>query len=247
MDTAPNSPMARALLRIRPYSSAHLMLGSVTRRKICQPLAPRMRAASSCALPCACINGISSRATKGKVTNTVASTMPGTAKITCRPLASSQPPSAALTPNTSTSARPAITGETENGRSISVSSRLLPRKSNLVTAQATAMPKMALSGRAMAAASRVSLMAESASGSVMAAQYTCSPWRKASTKMLISGTSRNSAMNSSAVPISMRRSQGDSLVGDVVGRDIGSSSLRPAGGDAARLAAGSGSAAARRR
>ena len=75
--TAPNSPIARALHRITPYSSAHFTLGIVTRQKICQPPAPSTRAASSCSLPCACISGISSRATKGKVTNTVASTMPG--------------------------------------------------------------------------------------------------------------------------------------------------------------------------
>ena len=35
-------------------------------------------------VPCACISGISSRATNGNVTNIVASTMPGTAKITLR-------------------------------------------------------------------------------------------------------------------------------------------------------------------
>ena len=38
-------------------------------------------AASSSSVPCACISGISSRATKGKVTKIVASTMPGTAKM----------------------------------------------------------------------------------------------------------------------------------------------------------------------
>ena len=39
-DTAPNSPIARALQRIAPYSSPHRMFGRVTRQKICQPLAP---------------------------------------------------------------------------------------------------------------------------------------------------------------------------------------------------------------
>ena len=58
--------------------------GSVTRRKICQPPAPSTRAASSCSVPCACISGISSRATNGKVTKTVASTMPGSAKMIFR-------------------------------------------------------------------------------------------------------------------------------------------------------------------
>ena len=40
-------------------------------------------AASSSSVPCACMSGISSRATNGKVTKMVASTMPGTAKMIC--------------------------------------------------------------------------------------------------------------------------------------------------------------------
>ena len=32
--------MARALQRMTPYNKPHLMLGKVTRQKICQPLAP---------------------------------------------------------------------------------------------------------------------------------------------------------------------------------------------------------------
>src|SRR3989475_3473944 len=79
-DTAPNSPMARALHKITPYSRPHLMLGKVTFQKVCQPVAPSTMAACSSSLPCACISGISSRAMKGKVTKMVASTMPGTAK-----------------------------------------------------------------------------------------------------------------------------------------------------------------------
>ena len=51
------------------------MFGSVTRQNICKPPAPSTRAASSSSVPCACISGISSRATKGNVTNSVASTI----------------------------------------------------------------------------------------------------------------------------------------------------------------------------
>ena len=53
------------------------MLGSVTRQKVCQPPAPRTMAASSSSVPCSSISGISSRATNGKVTKIVASTIPG--------------------------------------------------------------------------------------------------------------------------------------------------------------------------
>ncbi len=55
------------------------MLGSVTRRKVCQPLAPSTRAASSSCEPPASITGMTSRATKGTETKMLASTMPGTA------------------------------------------------------------------------------------------------------------------------------------------------------------------------
>ena len=48
---------------------------------ICQPLAPSTSAASSSSVPCDSISGISSRATKGNVTNVVARMMPGTAKM----------------------------------------------------------------------------------------------------------------------------------------------------------------------
>ncbi len=57
------------------------MFGSVTVMKVRQPEAPSVSAASSSARPCSCITGMSSRATKGKVTNMVASAMPGTAKM----------------------------------------------------------------------------------------------------------------------------------------------------------------------
>ena len=102
-------------------------LGQRDAQRICQPLAPSVSAASSSSLPCACMTGSTSRATKGKVTNVVASTMPGTAKMmwmSCvrRATARASP----RAPNSSTKISPEMTGETLNGRSISVSSRLLP-------------------------------------------------------------------------------------------------------------------------
>ena len=72
------------------------MFGSVTVQNVRQPEAPSVSAASSSALPCSCITGISSRATKGKVTNIVASMMPGTAKTIGTPCATSQAPTSAL-------------------------------------------------------------------------------------------------------------------------------------------------------
>ena len=73
-------------------------------------------------------------------------------------------------PNSSTKIMPEMTGETANGRSISVISRFLPRKSKRVIAHAAASPKITLSGTAMAAVSSVSRIALRASGSVIAAK-----------------------------------------------------------------------------
>src|ERR1022692_2437389 len=94
--------------------SPHFTEGSVTCQKVCQPLAPSVSAACSCSVPVACITGINSRATNGNVTNTVASTMPGTAKIILMSCASSHFPKKPCSPNSRTNNKPATTGETEN-------------------------------------------------------------------------------------------------------------------------------------
>ena len=120
--------------------------GSVTTRKMRQPPAPSDSAASSSSRPCASMSGINSRAMNGKVMNVVASTMPGSAKMTLKSCSLSQPPNQPRAPNTSTKIRPAITGETANGRSISVSSSPLPRNSYLVIAQAAQVPNTVFNG-----------------------------------------------------------------------------------------------------
>ena len=72
------------------------------------------------------MNGMSSRATNGNVTNTVASTMPGTAKMIFTPWSSSQGPNQPCEPKRSTVTMPEITGETPNGRSMSARRTLRP-------------------------------------------------------------------------------------------------------------------------
>ena len=64
------------------------MLGSVTRRKVCSALAPRLRAACSCSSPTSSSTGTTSRITRGSATKQVAMIMPGVAKMTWSPLAS---------------------------------------------------------------------------------------------------------------------------------------------------------------
>src|SRR5690606_36423160 len=210
-DTAPNSPMARALHRIAPYNRPHLIFGSVTRQKICQPPAPSVSAACSSSLPCACISGISSRAMNGNVTNNVASTTPDTAYTIFRSCCCSQSPSHPCAPNNNTNTSPATTGDTENGRSISVIRNCLPRNWNLVIAQAAATPNTRFTGSATAATHRVSLIALQASGSVMAARYSSQPFLKASANTAANGASRNRARKPSANASTTPRTQRGSV------------------------------------
>ena len=105
-------------------------------QKVCQPAAPSEIAASSSSLPCSSISGISSRATNGNVTNIVASTMPGHGEDDLDVVRRQPRAEPAVRAEQQHVDEPATTGETENGRSISVTSRLLPRNSNLAIAQA---------------------------------------------------------------------------------------------------------------
>jgi hypothetical protein len=116
------------------------------------------------------MSGISSRATNGKVTKIVASTMPGTAKMMRMSCASSQAPNHPWAPNSSTKINPEITGETANGRSISVIRQVLALELELGDGPRRRQAEARFSVTAAAAASSVRRMAESASGSRMAAR-----------------------------------------------------------------------------
>ena len=61
-----------------------------------------------------------------------------------------------------------MTGDTEKGKSIRVSKSCFPLKSNLVIAQAAAIPKIKLSGTEIKAAITVNLMAANASALLIA-------------------------------------------------------------------------------
>src|SRR3954470_11127485 len=206
-DTAPNSPIARALQSSTPYSTPHLMLGSVTRKKVCKPEAPSEIAASSSWVPCSCINGISARATNGNVTKMVASAMPGTANSTWMSCACKKEPKNPCAPNSSTKTSPDITGLTENGRSISEISMVLPGNSNLVIAQAAITPKIKLRLTETAATASVRRIADIASESVSAEKYVATPLENACAKTTTSGSTTNSVRNVTAmVMMTMRTS-----------------------------------------
>ena len=153
-----------------------------------------------------------SRATKGKVTNRVARIMPGTAKMIWMPCASSQPPNAVCAPNNKTNIKPATTGDTENGKSSSVVSNCLPRKSKRVKSHAIATPKTALTGTTIAAVIRVNLIADKASVSESEARYSRQPPFKASANTAVSGMTSITARNSSAMPISSHCSGRGSVI-----------------------------------
>src|SRR6476661_3291794 len=99
-----------------------------------------------------------------------------------------------------------MTGETDSGKSISVTSTLLPRKSNLAIAHAAATPNAQLHGTAIATTISVSRSAASASGSASAAQYTAAPFERAPASTNASGSTSTSATNAIATAISSPRS-----------------------------------------
>src|SRR5690554_2187866 len=98
-----------------------------------------------------------------------------------------------------------MTGETENGRSIRVTSRLLPRNSYLLTHQAAATPNTRLSGTEMATASKVRRRAARASGSASALKKVPTPAFSASLSTTTSGSSRSRANTAQAALISAMR------------------------------------------
>src|SRR5258706_591937 len=78
-------------------------------------------------------------------------------------------------------------------------------------AQAAHSPKTILQGTAMAATSKVSLIAERASGSLIAAKYGARPLARASTKTLSSGSTSIKPMKPRLIKINSQRSQIGSL------------------------------------
>ena len=112
--------------------------------------------------------GSTSRATNGKVTKVVARMMPGTAKMMWMSCASSQGPRMPRAPSSSTNTRPEITGDTENGRSISVISALLPGKRYFEISHEAVTPKTTFSGTETSAVNTVSRIAARVSGSEIA-------------------------------------------------------------------------------
>src|SRR5689334_15008229 len=114
------------------------MPGSVMRRNVCHRLAPSVWAACSWSSPISSRTGTMARTTSGSDTKMVASTMPGSEKMTWKPCRSSQPPTVEKCPYTRMSARPTTTGETASGRSISALTIRLP--GNRWRTSSTAMP-----------------------------------------------------------------------------------------------------------
>jgi hypothetical protein len=114
--------------------------------------------------------------------------------------------------------------------SISVISRPLPGKSNLVIAQDAAIPNTMFAGTLIAATRRVSLIAATASGSATAARKAGTPRRNASTNTVISGSSRNTARKPSALAISIRRVQTPCWVGEAIVSAPSAGGSKPASG-----------------
>src|SRR5690606_22317858 len=98
-----------------------------------------------------------------------------------------------------------MTGETENGRSISVTSMLLPRNEYLLTHQAALTPNTTLSGTEINTAMTVSFRADKASGSRIALKNAPRPFFSPWETTMNSGKPRNTMNTSQHRPIRIRR------------------------------------------
>src|SRR5687767_464025 len=103
-------------------------------------------------------------------------------------------------PNSSTSINPATTGDTENGKSISVTSAVRPGKLKRATAHAAASPNTRLHTTAAGATVRVRSTDARVSGSaVRFRQYAPGPSANASANTLATGTITSTVSTSTAI------------------------------------------------
>src|SRR5436190_5237537 len=181
------------------------MRGSVTRKKVNQPPAPSVMAASSSSLPSCCMSGMSSRATYGKVTNMVARMMPGSAYTMLISFSCSQAPNQPFVPNSSTLMSPDTTGDTASGRSMNVMRMLLPRNSNLAIHQAAVMPNTVLSGTTTAAVVSVRRIEARVASSEKLEKYADQPCSNAMANTAASGAASSAPRNVSDMVISSQR------------------------------------------
>ena len=163
------------------------------RQKVCQPLAPSVRAACSWSSPISRSVGTTSRATNGSETKIVAITIAGRAKSTWIPCSPSQPPNQPSSPYRRNSARPTTTGESASGRSMKALRRPLPQKRLRTIASAHTIPNTVFTGTAMAVMIRVSLKALSVSGVDSASHAGAKPSSKVLQKTIASGPTRMTA------------------------------------------------------
>src|SRR5471032_1332168 len=98
-----------------------------------------------------------------------------------------------------------MTGDTENGRSISVTNILFPRNEYLLTHHAALTPNTTFSGTEISTAITVSFSADSASGSKIAVKNAPRPSFRPWDTTMNSCSNKNSAKISQPRPIRIRR------------------------------------------
>src|SRR4051794_39833716 len=184
--------------------------GSVIRQNVCHPDAPSVCAACSCSSPISRSVGITSRATYGTDTNTVASTIAGSANRICVPCAWNHGPNQPVRPYSRNSDRPTTTGESASGRSTNAFTSPLPGKRRRTIARPTTIPKIVFSGTAIAAISIVSLNACSVSASVIADHALPIPSAQIRQKSIDSGPSKTTVKYDSAIVLRTFMPRGES-------------------------------------
>ena len=220
------------------------MFGSVTRQKVCQPLAPSTTRGLFLlgALRLHQRDQLARDEREGDEDRRQHDARHGEDDLDVV-LAQPRPEPALQRRTAARRSGPAITGETENGRSISVISTLLPRNSNLAIAQAAATPNTRFSGTAIAAASSVSRIAASASGSTIAREIDAQPFFE---RLDEHRDQRHEQEQRRGTP-ARRRSASSAPSGGSRGRVRGSTRRRARAGSATAIVHGAQRRASRRR
>ena len=173
------------------------MLGSVTRKKVCKPEAPSETAASSSSVPCPA----SAESARARRTERSRRWSPARCRAARRgsDVVALQPrPQTALRAEQQHVDQARDHRATENGRSISVISRVLPRKSNLAIAQAAITPNTRLSGR-QSPRPAASAGSPTAHPDRTAREIGAEPLEKACANTTTSGSTRNKVRKISAI------------------------------------------------
>src|SRR3954470_4784399 len=174
------------------------MLGSVTLKNVSQTEAPSVRDASSSSRPISSRTGTTSRIVNGMQMKIVTNTIAGSAKMIWIPRAAKNGANHPPGPNSTTAAKPTVTGDSANGMSTTAFSSERPWNRCRTSTHATMTPNRVVMTTVTTVTIAVSWNAWRTSGSVSVCVTLDRPARTTVQKIAMSGSNNNSATHAIA-------------------------------------------------